>query len=121
MDKEYIREIEESISKVAAEKPNAKIIIISDGKTPEQIRTIIETAKKHHLAVSTESHDDIAKVLTEYVQASTEVMLSEKEAIKRLSAEMSRMTVKEDLRDRDNNIRYQKEQMKLRRRFFRKK
>lgn len=121
MDKEYIREIEESISKVAAEKPDAKIIIISDGKTPEQIRTIIETAKKYHLVVSTESHDDIAKVLTEYVQASTEVMLSEKEAIKRLSAEMSRNTVKEASRDRDNNIRYQKEQMKLRRRFFRKK
>lgn len=121
MDNEYIREIEESISKVAAEKPDAKIIIISGGKTPEQIRIIIETAKKYHLVVSTESHDDIAKVLTEYVQASTEVMLSEKEAIKRLSAEMSRKTVKEASRDRDNNIRYQKEQMKLRRRFFRKK
>jgi hypothetical protein len=62
---DYKEQVKASIAKIAAEKPDTRIIIITDGKTTEQIDFIFRCAQEAGLKVIKESHADMEKTLRE--------------------------------------------------------
>ena len=62
---EYFEQVKASIAKIAAEKPDTRIVIITDGKTTEQIDFIFRCAQEAGLVAIKESHADMEKTLRE--------------------------------------------------------
>ena len=123
---EYYEQVKASIAKIAAEKPNTRIVIITDGKTTEQIDFIFKCAQEAGLVVIKESHEDMEKTLREKLaeHINAEGFLEDLPPAHVISrgleeAKMISLYSANDLRRQQR--RDQREQMKLRMRFCNKK
>lgn len=55
MNDKYFEQVRESIRCIAEEKPNTKIVVMTECKTEEQVGFIVQCAREYGLAVSVES------------------------------------------------------------------
>lgn len=112
----YFQQVRRSLESFAAGRPGARVVIISDGKTPEQIRGIVDVAEDLGLSAVVESHADALRTLARAVSALS---------LPSVDPDGSLQGVMESLRSaacREQDVsmgrrRYEREQMKLRRRF----
>ena len=116
MDK---KKIAESIAGIAAERPQSKIIIITDGKSAGDIRFIRETAESHGLEVIEESHADALQMIFDSLTADSGI-LPDPEDIREAVEKLKATRVYDADEERKSSRRYQQEQMKLRKRFYKK-
>ena len=123
---EYFEQVKASIAKIAAEKPDTRIVIITDGKTTEQVDFIFKCAQDAGLVVIKESHEDMEKTLREKLaeHINAEAFLEDLPPAHVISrglqeAKLPPLYPADDPRRQQR--RDQREQMKLRMRFCNKK
>lgn len=67
-DKVWLEQVRQAIEKIAMNKPEARIVVMVDGNTPEQVRHIVFCAKENGLAVVVERLS-VNKDLSELISA----------------------------------------------------
>lgn len=119
---EYFEQVKASIAKIAAEKPDTRIVIITDGKTTELIDFIFRCAQEAGLVAIKESHADMEKTLREKLaeHINAEAFLEDLPPVHVLSRGLEEskpppLYPADDPRRQQRRV--QREQMKLRMRF----
>lgn len=67
-DEVWLEQVRQAIEKIAMNKPEARIVVMVEGKTPEQVRHIVSCAKENGLAVVVERLS-VSKDLSELISA----------------------------------------------------
>ena len=67
-DEVWLEQVRQTIEKIAMNKPEARIVVMVEGNTPEQVRHIVSCAKENGLAVVVESLS-VNKDLSELISA----------------------------------------------------
>ena len=58
----YCEQVRQSIERIAREKPQTRIVVMKEFKTPEQIKFIKDCAKEHGLKVVVEGLSDVTRI-----------------------------------------------------------